>query len=411
MRVEAGAPGLREAATPPASADEPAAGRPGTSPGEGTRDALLVHELRQRLETSISDRAQSQAHALELRAHADAQRARAEELRAQAEELRAAEGELRQRLSEAAAEAAELAESRAPAGPSPSEQIAEALAAHREAVHSLEIAVEEGEAYAEELRADLETAAAQAEAEGAARRRAEGRAERIDAELREWRTRASTAEGKLLRLSQAASDGSGARPAPAPPPNGAEASRLVDLEAEVSRAKRGWQEAATQLEALRAEAVEARERRDGNGEAQQASAASMAAARAVATIGRDVARRLARLEVDVESGRSLVHQVETGLGELERQMAREAAERAPSAWAAHRDQQLRELSAELGIKDAEIMILHIGVSALRARLRELVGEVRRAAGHLRDRPLPESIQLMDQLSERVAAFEERDEQA
>jgi hypothetical protein len=196
---------------------------------------------------------------------------------------------------------------------------------------------------------------------------------------------------------------------PLPPPDRGEDARVVELEAELALARRDAREAAALVETLRAEATE---RTGGNGGAAQvAPAAPAAAATAVATVGRDVARRLARFEMEIEAGRALIHQVESGLGELERQMAREATERAPSAWAAHRDQQLRELSAELGIKDAEIMILHIGVSALRARMRELVGEVRRAAGAARERPVPEVIQLMEQLGERASSFEEQAEPA
>ncbi|HWM84465.1 MAG TPA: methyltransferase domain-containing protein [Kofleriaceae bacterium] len=367
--------------------------RPGTSPGEGTRDALLVHELRLRLETAISDRALAQAQAEELRVQIDELRARAGELGPEVDDLRGLVDELRAQL----AQAVDAAESRAQSGPSPSEQIAEALGAHRDAVRSLEIAVEEGEAYAEELRSELEQASGQVEVERAGRQRAEQRAARLETELREWRTRASTAEGKLLRIARAEE--------PAVPAVQADPARTAEMEAELARARRGWQEAQAQIESMRAD----RERRErqGNGEAS----APAAAAAAAAGIGREVARKLAHFELEIESGRSLLQQVEGGLDELEKQVAREAIEQAPSAWAAHRDQQLRELSAELGIKDAEIMILHIGVSALRARLRELVGDVRRTTGQARGRSMSELIELVEQLGSRVATFEERDEPA
>ena len=396
------APALAPPIAPAAIAPGPA--RPDTSPDQGG-DPVLVHELRLRLETAIADRARAQAQLDELTAQVQAGRG-------QADELRAENGELRQSL----AEAAELAESRpaAAAGPSPSEQIAEALAAHRDAVRSLEIAVEEGEAYAEELRSELEQAAAQVQIEASGRLRGETRAERLDAELREWRTRGSTAEGKLLRLAREAGEAAPARverPAPradlgAVASDGADRARVVALEAELARAQRGWQEAEAQLQAVRAERAQERERHEGNGDGSQNAAAAGAE-----SIGREVARRLAHVELEIETGRSLIQQVEGGLADLERQAARDAAERAPSAWAAHRDQQLRELSAELGIKDAEIMILHIGVSALRARMRELVGDVRRTAGQARARSMPELVELVEQLGDRAAAFEEREEPA
>jgi SAM-dependent methyltransferase len=384
---------------------------PAVTAAEAAGDALLVHELRLRLETAIADRARAQAQADEQRAQGDELRAQADDLRAQADELRVEAEALRAEADDARrhlVETAELVESRPASGPSASEQIAEALAAHRDAVRSLEIAVEEGEAYAEELRAELEQAAAQVQTESSGRQRAEARAERLDAELREWRTRASTAEGKLLRLAREADAARGERVQPVETPaarDGAEIARVVELEAELARARRSSQDSQAQLEAMRAERSQQRERRDGNGEAQTAAAA------AAASIGRDVARRLAHFELEVESGRTLLQQVESGLSDLERQVAQDAAERAPSAWAAHRDQQLRELSAELGIKDAEIMILHIGVSALRARMRDLVGDVRRTAGLARDRSQPELLELVEQLGDRASAFEEREEPA
>jgi SAM-dependent methyltransferase len=407
MRVD-GRDELAPAAIPPAPTVPTAMmaepGRSEATPEQG--DPLLVHELRLRLETAIADRARAQAQLDELAAQVRA-------TRGEADELRAENGELRESL----AAAADLAESRPAAGPSPSEQIAEALSAHRDAVRSLEIAVEEGEAYAEELRSELEQAAAQVQIEASGRLRAEARAERLDAELREWRTRASMAEGKLLRLARE----SGTTPVPrvevaqiAPPPrveprvepaanHGAERARAAALEAELARAERDLQEAEAQLLALRAERSLERERREGNGEGSQTAAAA-----AAESVGRDVARKLAHFELEIETGRSLIQQVESGLADLERQAARDAAERAPSAWAAHRDQQLRELSAELGIKDAEIMILHIGVSALRARMRELVGDVRRTAGQARARSMPELVDLVEKLGDRAAAFEERE---
>jgi SAM-dependent methyltransferase/uncharacterized coiled-coil DUF342 family protein len=422
--------GAAETRAEPAAEEQGQAwGRPGTSPGEGGRDALLVHELRLRLETAIADRATAQAQMAELRATAEELRAREQALRADTDELRARRDELgaeaeelRQRLSETA----EQMEARQ-GGPSASEQIAAALSAHRDAVRSLENAVEEGEAYAEELRTELEQAAGQAATQAAGRSRAEARAERLEAELREWRTRASTAEGKLLRLARGA-DGQEVAAAPAArvsapavvapvasvapvvpaPPVVEEGGRVAELEEELSRARQSWREAEAQLESLRSEWAAKREARDGNGEAGQVAPAAGAVP---ATVSRDVARNLARFELELESGRALIQQVESGLAELEHHVARDASDRAPSAWAAHRDQQLRELSAELGIKDAEIMILHIGVSALRARMRELIGDIHRTAGQARQRPLPEVIALVEQLGERASAFEERDEPA
>ncbi len=236
-----------------------------------------------------------------------------------------------------------------------------------------------------------------------AARRGPGRAAR--------RRAARVAHARVDGRGQAAAAGARAGeapPAPAPAPRDGRARRRAEAGARRRAGGRAGaraahlQEAEAQLQALRVERTQERERREGNGDGSQTAAAA-----AAESIGRDVARKLAHFELEIETGRSLIQQVENGLADLEKQAAHDAAERAPSAWAAHRDQQLRELSAELGIKDAEIMILHIGVSALRARMRELVGDVRRTAGQARARSVTELVELVEQLGDRAAAFEER----
>ena len=375
------------------AAPVPAPALPVEEPDAGAGTGVVVRELRQRLETAALDRGRAEAQA--------------EELRAQLEELRVELARERARASRAVARPAAAA---APAvagpetGPSASEQIAEALAAHREAVRSLEIAAAEGQAYAEELRAEQEEIAGRAEAAEVGRRRAEERAERLEHDLRAWRTRASTAEGRLLLLSQ---DGASAA--------------MEQLVAQAAAEREGLKAQVRRLEAERAAAASA-----AAAATVAAAATAAAAARppAVATGGEVVARaqagardpagerklaaELSRIQADLSIERELLAQIERGLVELEQDAARDAAEQAPSAWAAHRDQQLREVSAELGGKDAEITILHVGVSALRARLQQLVGEVRQVVKATHGRPPAEMSSLLSALGDRLAAFEERE---
>ena len=356
-------------------------------PAERTDDPVVARELRSRLEIAIEERARAQ----EL----------IEDLRSQVEELR---GQL---VADATGPAALSPE---PEGPSATEKIAEALGAHREVVRSLEIAVEEGQVYADELRGELEQAQAAAQRNEAARRNAEARAARFEAELRVWRTRASVAEGQLMRASRGSSGGGGGG-------NGAlgpgDRLRVAELEKELARVRTDCRESEQRLEAAAREASQAasraeRERDDlavrlEQVESEQPPSASTRPARAG-----EVTNRLARMEGELGTGRDLLRQIEDGLAALEKEAARESVERAPSAWAAHRDQQLRELSAELGVKDAEITILHVGVSALRARIKDLVNEVRHAASSMRGRSSAEMLEVMDGLTAHLAAFEERE---
>lgn len=379
VALAAPAPAALPAAPPPLPA-------PPEEPDAGT--GVVVRELRQRLETAVEDRGRAEAQAEELRAEL-------EELRAEFARERAGAGQ--DRGAAVVVPPPPAPESAEPgAGPSATEQIAAALAAHREAVVSLEVALEEGQAYAEELEAEAEEVVGRAEAAERARRHAEERAEQLSHELRGWRSRASTAEGRLLLLQQ----------------NGASAA----LEQRVAQALAERDDLARQVRRLEAERTAAATAAAAATVAAAATAAahSAAAPKAAATLAaapatdRHLAAELSRLQAELSAERDLLSQIERGLVELEQEAARDAAEQAPSAWAAHRDQQLRELSAELGVKDAEITILHVGVSALRARLQELVGEVRRVVSATRGRPPAEMSSLLSALGDRLAAFEERD---
>jgi SAM-dependent methyltransferase len=363
----------------------------GGEPAERTDDPVVARELRSRLEMAIEERARAQ----EL----------IEDLRSQVEELRG-------QLVVESTGTASVPPAGDPEAPSATEKIAEALGAHREVVRSLEIAVEEGQVYADELRGELEQAQAAAQRNEAARRSAEARAARFEAELREWRTRASVAEGQLMRASRGTGTGTGTGGG-----NGAlghgDRVRVAELENELARVRTDCRESEQRLEEAARAASQAasraeRERDDLAVRLEQVKSEHPSSAATRPAREGEVTNRLARLEGELGTGRDLLRQIEDGLTALEKEAARESIERAPSAWAAHRDQQLRELSAELGVKDAEITILHVGVSALRARIKDLVNEVRRAAGSMRGRSAAEMLEVMDGLTAHLAAFEERE---
>jgi SAM-dependent methyltransferase len=360
-------------------------------PAERADDPVVARELRNRLEIAIEERARAQ----EL----------IEDLRSQVEELRG-------QLVVESTGVAPVPPASEPEAPSATEKIAEALGAHRDVVRSLEIAVEEGQVYADELRGELEQAQAAAQRMEAARRTAEQRAARFEAELREWRTRASVAEGQLMRASRGSGGSAGSGGG-----NGAlgpgDRLRVAELEKELARVRTDCRESEQRLEAAARAASQAasraeRERDDLAVRLEQVQSERPSPASTRPAREGEVTNRLARLEGELGTGRDLLRQIEDGLTALEKEAARESVERAPSAWAAHRDQQLRELSAELGVKDAEITILHVGVSALRARIKDLVNEVRRAASSMRGRSAAEMLELMDGLTAHLAAFEERE---
>ena len=365
------------------SADVAPASAPG-QPVERAEDPVVARELRSRLEIAIEERGRAQ----EL----------IEDLRAQLEEVRF-------QLVDSSTGAAERPADE-PEGPSATEQIAEALGAHREVVRSLEIAVEEGQVYADELRGELEQCQAAARRGEAARRAVEERAGRFEAELREWRTRASVAEGQLLRVARGGGNGALGT---------SDRLRVAELEKELTRVRTDCRQSAERLEAAARAASQAASRAERERDDLAMRLERMQGERPVVSVGSravvregEVTSRLARLEGELGTGRDLLRQIEDGLTALEKEAARESVERAPSAWAAHRDQQLRELSAELGVKDAEITILHVGVSALRARLKELITQVRRAASSMRGRSADEMLEVIDDLSAQLATYEERE---
>lgn len=305
-------------------------------------------------------------------------------------------------------------------GPGYTEQIADALSSHGQVVASLEQAIEEGQAYIDELRDELMRARADAEAAERRYRTAEARVAELSEALKTWRTRASTAEGKLLAYE------SGARSA-APPASSEDLSRRVtELERELAEARNGRAPAeSASAAAAMARAVEdasqklaavrdqlARTESERNELERKLRAAqsrpdpvaphrSNAAATALAD-------RLATVEAAVEAERELLRELEDGLAAIRRQTTEHGAEVAPSAWAVERERQLDELAGELGVKDAEVAILHIGVMSLRERIKQVVRELRDARAALDGRVPADVVEVLDGLTRRLSAYEEHD---
>lgn len=401
-----------------------------------------------------------------LRAEEEARRARTV-----AESLRAA-------LAETEANAA-AADEPAEGAATVSEMVAAALAEHQVLVAGLEKDLAARSAEAEKLAGDL------------ARAREDGKAqiEALKAEVDGWRTRATAAEGKVLRLEAEAAE-KGDAPA-------ADLTRiaatLADTDQKLARATENWQAAEkkseelwrrignleTQLERGRAENVDTaarqrkvaqaqlsrameeaskklvsvkedlvraerardtaelraadgeRERRDlvaklsASHERESELSRQLAETKARVTAAEAdlsaatrrngaeaeaearlslVAERLAGIERALVSERTLMDELETSLTEL-RERAPDIPAPAAAGWEGNKEQQLRAFATELGSKDAELALLHVGLSSVRERLREVVAHVREARQAMEGQSAPEMLALMDRLAHKLAVYE------
>jgi SAM-dependent methyltransferase/predicted nucleic acid-binding Zn-ribbon protein len=323
--------------------------------------------------------------------------------------------------------------------PSLTELLSEAMTGHAERVAALEEALEESQAYVDELRDELERARAES-AEAAERRRAaEARVAEAEAEVAGWRTRAALAEGEALRLTSARADAS----ADAPAVSG----RVAELERELEATRRqlerttdNWRQAeaksdevwrkvgelSTELEQHREEAVvraaaqrqasqlavtrameesskklvsvkddlvrTERERARLEIELGAVSARCAELEEALARAGDGpregnggatapadlwaVREALAALERDVAGERALLRELEEGLGQLV------AARRPPEGYGG--EASAAALSFELGLKDAELTLMSVGLSSLQARLRGVIADLEGQRAHATD---------------------------
>ncbi len=307
------------------------------------------------------------------------ERERAEGLASEVERLEAqlkAHDETPAAAGDAAARAGLAGEDLAattPAEPTISERIAEAMVRHADRVRDLETAIEERQALADELADELERASARSKAYEARSRRAEDRVRELEELLGRFRTRAAIAEGALL----------GQRPHGERVENGAAQDPGPAQAAGETPPRAGAKD------------------RDGGAEraAERSSEHDIAGAQACLT---RAAERLYDLERKLRAESSIVGELESGLREIHTALAQgESADRAGGEAS-----QLATFSRELGKKDAELAVLHVGLSALRQRLREVVGHVRDARQEMQGRPATEMVAVMDRLSTRLEAYEE-----
>lgn len=144
-----------------------------------------------------------------------------------------------------------------------STQIGEALNAHAQLTRELERALAEQKAYNEELREELEQTLERADTAERARKRLAGKLAGVQEELKTWRSRASIAEGEVLRAqlargeagAPAAAGDSGKAVAPDVAPvvavddarggsdAGDQSEELAELRQKLERATQNWREA------------------------------------------------------------------------------------------------------------------------------------------------------------------------
>ena len=105
---------------------------------------------------------------------------------------------------------------------------------------------------------------------------------------------------------------------------------------------------------------------------------------------------LRSIELELEAGRELLAEVEAGLDELVR--------RPHEPTGRLLDSRMRDLSAELGIKDAELTLLNMGVSSMQKRVEEIVAQVSSTRHSMTGQTAAEMIVMMDRLAEELSRY-------
>ncbi len=343
--------------------------------------------------------------------------------------------------------------------------VAEAMEAHAARERELETVIEEHRAYVDELVDEVEQ-------ERSARARAEDRLANLErerdaqrADLGAWRTRASIAEGEVLRLTSSDDTGAAAKLLPRPDPGAerelevlreklarttenwkqAEAKndevwrRVGELQAELEKQRedavanasrqrqqaqlavtRAMDEASKKLvasrdelsrlerdyETLQRELGEARARESGLEAELRALCETTPATEPLVAEGASYSQTAASLEPIRElfasleerwsAGRGLLGELENGLRDLAQSSIEESEEPA--------EQRARELSADLGMRDAELTLLNIGLSSLQDRVAKIVERVRETRETMVGQSAGEMLALMDRLSESLEGF-------
>ncbi len=276
-----------------------------------------------------------------------------------------------------------------PAGPTVSEQIAAALESHAQKARDLERALADALCVDEEVEAELEVEREQRlQLERQVAELTDERA-RLTRELGRFRDRAARSEGEVLRLT-----GELASRSDEPAVN---AGAVAELEHQLSRSEqRGVElgmaveeaeEARARLEARLAEsealADELRralvDRRPGEAAALEAGAEARAALR----------RRVAQLEQELATAGAVLGELEEGISALADAQFEDSGESETN------------VAIELGVKDAELTLLNIGLSTLQQRMSRIVNEVKQTRRAMNGRPAGDVLALMDSLERSV----------
>ncbi len=333
-----------------------------------------------------------------------------------------------------------------PTVPSLSQQVVEAMAAHAHKVKELDDAIEERQAYIDELRDQLGREKERTSELESRRAAADKRVEDMRAELNDWRSRASVAAGEVLRL-RSGQVGN----APAPVEDSAEyAERIAALEqerdearAKLSKATDNWKaaeaksddiwrkvgELQSQLTAQRESSQEAakkarsqhqvalaksmedsskklitaqdqlikaerqRDQLDAQVtelQAQLASSGDGAASGDGVAMSEVTSLRVAvsQLEDELAGSRTLLRTLESGLQKLID--ARPAG--LPTS----------DLALQLGIRDAELTLMNVGLASLQQRLKGMAGQVERARQAMDGQDPAEMLAIVDELAQALA---------
>jgi SAM-dependent methyltransferase len=400
-----------------------------------------------------------------------------------------------------------------------SERLADALAAHERELADKVAAIEEREAYADELRDELEHVRQECARLSDRCRQTELRVTDLEGELAGWRTRASLAEGEVLRLRTERAQGQAGSVQAAEGERDELRRQLAELEGQLAeartkleRATENWQKAEAKNDDVWRRVGELQRELEQNREdtvtnaSRQRQAAQVALTRAMEEASKklvsvkdqliraerernelgtrlgEAQRRIAELEAEraaspvpaapaappqedarlgelarnLEESESMRAELEDRLAELEAR--REELERALDERPARRPEEpldtgavLRAcdrlrliegelasqqslvgrledelstlvqalgggmiestsseasaLASELGARDAEAIMLHVGVCALRDRVREILGMVQDARTAMAGCSAGEMLALMDTLSRRLTVYE------
>lgn len=277
----------------------------------------------------------------------------------------------------------------APAGPTVSEQIAEALEAHAEHVRELESALAEALRANEEVEAELEVEREQRQQQAREVGELSDERARLTHELGQLRDRAARSDGEVLRLTNELE----ARPE-APD---IDTDELAELEDQLSRSEQRCAELGNAVEEaedsralLEARLAEAEalsdelrralaDHRPNDADALTAEAEARAALR----------RRVARLEHELATAGAVLGELEEGLSALADSHFDDAGE----------DQ--TNIAIELGVKDAELTLLNIGLSTMQQRMARIVDQVKETHRAMAGRSASDVLALMDDLTRNI----------